>query len=87
MTDGPLLGIFLIILYALIANICYTGGWIFELLVRAIAKAQSAGDFGLKAFRLGVSFSIFMTLCPAALCWLAFAVALLKGQKHGPVGE
>ena len=87
MTDGPLLGIFLIIPYALIANICYTGGWISELLVRATAKAQNANAFGLKAFRLGVSFSIFVTLCPAVLCWLAFAVALLKGQKHGPEGE
>ena len=87
MTDGPLLGIFLIVPYALIANICYTGGWISELLVRMTGKAQSAAAFGLKAFRVGVSFSIFVTLCPAAICWLAFAVALLKGQKHGPVGE
>jgi hypothetical protein len=87
MTDGPLLGIFLIILYALLANVCYTGGWISELLVGASGKAQSATAFGLKAFRVGVTFSIFVTLCPAFFCWLAFAIALLKGQKHGPIGE
>lgn len=87
MTDGPLLGVFLIIPYALLANVFYTGGWISELLIRTTGKAQSAAVFGLRAFRAGVTFSIFITLCPAAICWLAFAVALLKGQKHGPVGE
>jgi hypothetical protein len=34
-----------------------------------------------------VYFSILLTLCPAVICWIAFAVALLKGQKHGPPGE
>jgi hypothetical protein len=43
--------------------------------------------FGLKAFRVGVKLSIFVTLCPAVICWLAFAVALLQGQKHAPIGE
>jgi hypothetical protein len=87
MTDGPLLGVFSIIPYAIIANICYTGGWVAELLVRMAGKVESAGAFGLKAFRFGVTFSILITLCPAALSWLAFAVALLRGQKHGPLGE
>lgn len=87
MPDGPLLGLFFIPVYAVLANICYTGGWIAELLVRTAGKPERAAAFGLKAFRLGVTFSIFVTFCPALICWLAFAVALFKGQKHGPLGE
>lgn len=87
MPDGPLLGVFLIVPYALPANLFYTGGWVTELLILAGGKAQSAAAFGVKAFRIGVTFSVLVTLCPAVLCWLAFAVALIKGQKHGSPGE
>lgn len=85
MPDGPLPGVFGIFLYGIFANICYTGGWICELLVRAASKTKSSTPFGLKTFRIGVAFSIFITLCPAVVCWSLFAIALLKGQKHGPV--
>ena len=77
----------MIVPYALLANVCYTGGWISELLVKSTRKAEAASAFGLKAFRVGITFSIFITLCPAAICWFAFAIALLKGQKHGPISE
>jgi hypothetical protein len=87
MSDGPLLGAFFIFPYALLANVCYTGGWISELLMRTASRADSSAAFGLRAFRVGVTFSILVTLCPAALCWLAFFVALFKGQTHGPVFE
>ena len=87
MPDGPLLGVFGIVLYGILANICYTGGWIGELLARATSNATRSNSFGLKAFRIGLTFSIFVTLFPALICWLVFAVALLKGQKHGPVGD
>ncbi len=87
MTDGPLLGAFMIVPYALLANFCYTAGWIFELLVRTTRTAETAAEFAIRVFRAGITFSIFVTLCPAAICWLVFAVALMKGQKHGPLGE
>jgi len=87
MTDGPLLGVFMIVPYALLANVCYTAGWFSELLVRTTRRVDDAAAFAVKAFRAGITFSIFMTLCPAAICWLVFAVALMKGQKHGPPGE
>ncbi len=87
MPDGPLLGIFFIPLYAILANICYTGGWVTELVARATAKADLATALGLWAFRWGISVSIFVTLTPAIVCWIAFAVALLRGQKHGPINE
>jgi len=85
--DGPLLGIFGIFLYGILANLFYTGGWICELLMRTIMTAQRSAAFGLRAFRIGVKFSIFVTLCPAVICWLSFAIALLHGQKHAPTGE
>jgi hypothetical protein len=87
MTDGPLLGVFMIVPYALLANVCYTAGWVSELLVRTTRTADDAAAFAVRAFRAGIAFSIFITLCPAAICWLVFAVALFKGQKHGPIGE
>lgn len=87
MPDGPLLGVFAIVFYAILANICYTGGWVTELLVRATGRADDAAKVGMTAFRLGVTLSIVLTLSPAVLCWFAFAVALFKGQKHGPLGE
>jgi hypothetical protein len=80
--DGPLLGVFGIFFYGLLANLFYTGGWIGELLMRATTTAERSTAFGLKAFRVGVNFSIFITLCPAVICWVAFAVALMKAQKH-----
>ena len=87
MSDGPLLGIFMIVPYALLANVCYTAGWISELIVKTTRTADNAAAFAVKAFRAGITFSIFVTLSPAAICWLVFAVALMKGQKHGPIGE
>jgi hypothetical protein len=87
MPDGPLLGVFAIVLYGILANVFYTGGWISELLLRAVATTDEATVFGLRAFRIGVYFSILLTLCPAVFCWIAFAVALMNGQKHGPPGE
>ncbi len=87
MPDGPLLGVFLIVPYALLANVCYTAGWISELLVRTTRARGGAAAFAVRAFRAGITFSIFITLCPAAISWLVFAVALFKGQKHGPPGE
>lgn len=87
MPDGPLLGVFGIVFYGVLANIFYAGGWISELLMRAVTTTEKASAFGLRAFRTGVYFSILLTLCPAVVCWLAFAVALLKGQKHGLAGE
>jgi hypothetical protein len=85
--DGPLLGVFLAFFYGILANIVYTGGWLCELLMRTTMTAERAAEFGVKGFRIGVQFSVFVTLCPAALSWLLFAIAFFKGQKQGPPGE
>ena len=83
----PTVGHLFVIPYALLANVCYMGGWLSELLVRATGQAQSAAAFGVKAFRAGITFSIAAILSPAALCWLAFAFALIRGQKDGPIDD
>ncbi len=87
MPDGPLLGVFMIVPYALLANACCTAGWISELMVRTTRTANDAAAFAVRAFRAGITFSICVTLSPAVISWLVFAVAWMKGQKHGPPGE
>ena len=39
--DPPLFAIFGVILYALVVNICYTGGWIVELVIRIAWPEQT----------------------------------------------
>jgi hypothetical protein len=85
--DGPLLGVFGIFFYGILANVFYTGGWIGELALKTVTTATKSNSFALKSFRAGVAFSVIITLLPAAVCWIAFALAVLHGQKHGPPGE
>lgn len=61
--DPPLVGVFLIVLYGVLANVCYTGGWVAEILVRAVWRAE-AGRFGEIAFSLGLVFAMALTLMP-----------------------
>jgi hypothetical protein len=82
--DGPLLGVFGIIAYGIMANICFTAGWISELILRSMLTPERSSAYGLKAFRFGIQFSILITLLPALICWLIFVIALASGQKHAP---
>lgn len=85
--DGPILGVFGIFFYGIVANVFYTGGWICELLLRTWTTAERSAVFGLKAFRFGLKLSMFITLCPAVLCWITFLILLLGGQRHTPTAE
>jgi len=85
--DGPLLGIFGIFFYGIFANLFYTFGWICELQMRRMTTTEKSAVFGIKSFRAGVTFSILLTLSPIVVCWLAFALAVMHGQTHGPVPE
>ncbi len=62
--DSGLFAIFGIILYAIAANVCYTGGWIVEVVLFWLGKK---GDmyFGPVAFALGTALSLLLTLLPA----------------------
>lgn len=62
--DPPILPFLAIGAFAVMANVCYTGGWITELLVRWLwdddgPRLASAG------FTLGLVFSVLVTLAPA----------------------
>jgi len=75
--DPPLF--FFALIYAVAANLCYTGGWLAELVCRRMWPA-TRGDLAPLWLRLGLVFSIFVTLLPAVLA-VAFAVhAILTRQ-------
>ena|SRR5712691_2673545 len=71
--EEPIGIIIAVIGYAVAANICYSLGWITELL-------WSGGDttrteaIRPKVFRLGIIFSVVLTILPAILIPLAWAI-------------
>lgn len=69
--DPPIFAIFGVIAYAVAANICYTGGWIAELISREVWGEKAKGLAEI-SFTLGVVFSFFLTLVPGA--FIAFVV-------------
>jgi hypothetical protein len=58
--DPPAIAIFG---YGVLANVCFSGGWIVELFANAIFKEQSK-YFGEISFLLGTAFSVALTLFP-----------------------
>lgn len=76
MPDPPILAIFGVILFGFAANVCFTGGWIAELLAQKLWN-EKAAHFGQIAFTLGLGFSILLTLAPAALFTLILFLRLL----------
>jgi hypothetical protein len=70
--DLPISAVLAVIAYGVGANVCYTGGWISEALVRKIWQERT-GAFGQIAFVLGLVFSVLITLAPAAF----FSVLLI----------
>jgi hypothetical protein len=61
---SPFLAIFGIIIYGILANVCFTGGWLTELIVRRVWP-QEADRFATTSFSLGLFLSILLTLTPA----------------------
>ncbi len=62
--DPPLFALFGIIIYGAVANVCFTGGWLAELIVRKIWPGE-ADRFATSCFSLGLVFSVLLTLTPA----------------------
>jgi len=52
-----------ILIYAVGANICYTAGWVFELLLRKRGR-QNTEKFAHAAFKAGLGFSCVITSLP-----------------------
>jgi hypothetical protein len=51
---------------AVAANICYTGGWLVELMLQ-LPWPRRVHQFGPTAFRVGLLFSVGVALAPAAI--------------------
>ena len=79
--DPPILVPLGIIFYGIMANVCFTGGWIAELLLARLRPEARTDLFGLRAFRLGVKFSVAVTIFPALLCWAVFLFSLVTGKR------
>jgi hypothetical protein len=66
MPDPPVLVVVAVVFYVLGANVCYTGGWIGELVVKR-AWPDESEQFGTLMFTLGLVFAVAVTLSPAVL--------------------
>lgn len=75
--DPPVVGILAVIAYGVMANVCYTGGWLAEIFVREIWPGEGDG-FGKISFALGLVFSIGLTLLPAGFIVLVAGIKLLN---------
>ena len=76
--DPPGLAIVGVLVYGVLANVFYTGGWVTELLVARLWRADTT-RFGPIAYTLGTAFSGLVTLIPAGLI-LASAVLTSCGK-------
>src|SRR5580692_5956498 len=70
--------ILMIPLYGFLANVCYTGGWIAEIIVRK-AWPQDAERLAIATFKLGLQFSLLLTAMPGTFA-LVFGIVGLAGR-------
>jgi hypothetical protein len=80
--DGAIFIPFGAIVFVFLANVFYTGGWIAELFLSRLKPDSNTNAFGVRAFRLGVSFSILVTLFPAVLSWAVFLFSLATEDEQ-----
>lgn len=74
--DPPIIAILGVVLFAVCANVCYTGGWVAELLVRRV-WADEAEPFATLMFTLGIWFAVVLTLLPGILIGASGLVAVV----------
>lgn len=76
----PFLMMMGIFCYGIAANICYTGGWIVEIITKRCWR-EKAVRLGENSFALGFLFSAFLTLLPALLCQYFITLILFLNLK------
>jgi hypothetical protein len=64
--DPPLFALFAVVIYAIMANVGYTGGWVAELVIRK-AWPEQADRFAALSLSLGIVFSVVLTLSPGVV--------------------
>ncbi len=73
---SPFLSLMAVMIYAVMANVCFTFGWIAELGVRKAWPAE-VDRFATLSFSLGLVFSTLLTLTPAAVVGMTGIFGLL----------
>jgi hypothetical protein len=61
--NPPGFALIAVFLYAIMANVCYTGGWIVEIFIRRFWPHE-ADRFATSSFFFGLLFSVLLTLTP-----------------------
>lgn len=74
--DPPLFALFGVVIYGIMANVCFTGGWLVELVMRKIWPRE-ADRFATVTFSLGLVFSVLLTLTPGIVVGSAGLFGLL----------
>ena len=74
--NPPIVAILGIIAYGIAANVCFTFGWLIEILVRPTWQNRE-GAFAQISFSLGLLFSVIVTLLPAILFLIVLAIRLI----------
>jgi hypothetical protein len=78
---SPLSGLIGILIYGIMANICFTFGWVAELVVRK-AWPQQVDHFAIESFSLGLVVSVLLTLTPGILAIVVGIFFLLSRLLH-----
>ena len=74
--DPPIVAVLAVLGYGVGANVCFTGGWVVEIIARKIWP-EKVGAFAQISFAFGMVFSLLLTLAPAALFTGLLIVRLL----------
>ena len=79
--DPPIFGLIGVIVYGVMANVFYSLGCVAEMRVARLRPGSDTAAFGERAYRMGLRFSIGLTLLPAILCWVEVLYFVLTGKK------
>ena len=74
--NPPTFALLGILIYGVMANICFTRGWLAELLIRKVWP-QEADRFATLSFSLGLVFSVLLTLTPGIIIGAGGVLGLL----------
>ena len=81
--DPPLFFVLGIFAFGAAANVCYTGGWVAEWLVRKAWPTESE-QIGPISFALGILFAVVVTLSPSVfVSFIAIVVVVAQWLGYG----
>jgi hypothetical protein len=86
MPDPAIFAIVGIVVYGIMANVCFTGGWVVELFLAQVWAVRPS-RFGQIAFSLGLLGSVFLTLLPAGYIVISAAVTLVLHAAGVPTNS